>query len=70
MPALFLESLLGDEHNAKNRLDARGGKLAIPALGGNRRSWVAGIGWMRMACANIVRDYVIEHLADDESGPS
>ena len=39
-------------------------QLAILGLGGNRRSLVAGIG-MLMACAISVRDYVIEHLADD-----
>jgi hypothetical protein len=38
-------------------------QLAILALGGNRRSWGAGIG-MRMACAISFADYVIEHLAD------
>jgi hypothetical protein len=41
-------------------------QLAILALGGNRRSWGAGIG-MRMACAISFCDYVIEHLADDDA---
>jgi SRSO17 transposase len=39
--------------------------LAIPAHGGNRRSWVAWIG-MLMPCA-ISSDSVTEHLADDDS---
>jgi len=39
---LFLEGLLGDEQRKTGWM--------IPARGGNRRSWAAGIG-MRMACA-------------------
>ena len=40
-------------------------QLAILALGGNKQSWGAGLGcgWP----ADIVRDYVIEHLADDDA---
>jgi hypothetical protein len=45
---LFLESLLGDEQRKPVGCARR--QLAIPALGGNRRSWVAGIG-MLMAYA-------------------
>src|SRR5450631_681376 len=41
-------------------------QLAILVHGGSRRSWVAGIG-MTDALRDIVRDYVIEHLADDDA---
>ena len=40
-------------------------QLTILARGGKRRSWVAVIG-MPMLC-DIVRDYVIEHLADNDA---
>ena len=63
MKSLFLESLL-EMSNATSVGCARR-QLAIPVLGGNRRSWVAGIG-MLMVMRDIVRDYVIEHLADDD----
>ena len=38
---------------------------AILVHGGNRRSWVAGIG--ADALRDTVRDYVIEHLADNDA---
>ena len=41
-------------------------QLAILGLGGNRRSLVAGIGDAD-GLRDIVRDYVIEHLADDDA---
>jgi len=41
-------------------------QLAILVHGGSRRSWVAGIG-MLTPCAISVRDYVIEHLADNDA---
>src|SRR5271167_3319633 len=41
-------------------------RLAILALGGNRRSLVVG-NWDADALRDMVRDYVIEHLADDDA---
>src|SRR5665213_2466891 len=45
---LFLEGLLGDEQRKTGWMRAEA--AGDPGHGGNRRSWVAGIG-MRMPCA-------------------
>jgi len=62
---LFLEGLLSDEQRKTGwmRAEAAGRSWSMAA---NRRSWVAGTG-MLMLWRDIVRDYVIEHLADDDA---
>jgi len=47
-------------------LDARLRRLAILVHGGSKRFWVRG-DWDADALRDIVHDYVIEHLADDDA---
>ena len=62
---LFLEGLLGDEQR-KTGVGCAQRQLAILALGGNRRFPVAE-DWDADGLRDIVCDYVIEHLADDDA---
>ena len=62
---LFLEGLLGDEQR-KTELDACGRQPAIPAPR-RQRAILGRRDWDADALRDIVRDYVIEHLADDDA---
>jgi len=60
---LFLEGLLGDEQRKTGWMRAEA--AGDPGPWGNRRSLVAGLGCRCLA--RYLRDYVIEHLADDDA---
>jgi hypothetical protein len=61
---LFLEGLL--EMSSARPVGCARRRLAIPAHGGSRRFWVVETGDADALC-DIVHDYVIEHLADDDA---